>query len=314
VSNASLATIDASTGVATPSSTNTGTVTITATAAADTTKSATLEVNVVDWILVGPQAYITDSSRSFLTSLLPINAAGIEEDCSWSHDHLGFVCGVLTSAGEGQFSIFKTDGTLADTAQTATINLGIGALTGFGVYPHFSPDGSKIVCSCIAIGASGAGFGPCLVNPNGSSAPVLLADDPNAADLETASPRFSPDGTQILFTLNDALWIMNSDGSNQRQLFSAPSTNGVFSPDGTLIYFNGTLPSGQGGILRANADGSDPVVIVDASAGYAVVDVSPNGKSLLLQGISVTNLGNYTANADGTGINLADGILSGSWY
>lgn len=314
VSNSSLATIDASTGVATPSSTNTGTVTITATAAADRTKSSTLQVNVVDWILVGPQAYITDSSRSFLTSLLPVSAVGAELDCTWSHDHLGFVCGVLTAAGEGQFYIFKTDGTLAGTVQTTTINLGIGGLTGFGVYPHFSPDGSQIVCSCIAIGASGAGFGPCLVNANGSSAPVLLAVDQDYAEVVTSSPRFSPDGTQILFTLNDALWIMSSDGSNQRQLFAAPSTNGVFSPDGTLIYFNGTLPNGQGGILRANADGSDPVVIVEASAGYLVVDVSPNGQSLLLQGASVTNIGNYTANADGTGIELADGFNPGSWY
>jgi Tol biopolymer transport system component len=246
--------------------------------------------------------------------LLPINASAIENECSWSHDHLGFVCSVISEAGEGQLSLFKTDGTAVGTVQTATINLEVGDLTGFGDYPHFSPDGSKIVFTCFAIGASGAGFGPCLANPNGSSAPVLLAVDPNAADAETASPRFSPDGTRILFTLNDALWIMNSDGSNQQQLFAAPSTNGVFSPDGTLIYFNGTLPNGQGGVIRANADGSDPVVIVDSSAGYQVVDVSPNGQSLLLEGISVTNLGNYTANADGTGINLIDGILSGSWY
>ena len=312
VSDATLATIDASTGVATPSSTKTGTVTITATAVADTTKTASLQVNVVDWILAGPLAYITDSSRTFYTSLLTLNPSAIEQDCSWSHDHLGFVCAVLTSAGEGQFYIFKTDGTAAGTVQTATINVGIGNLTGFGNYPHFSPDGSKIVCSCIASGAGGPGFGPCLINSNGSSAPVLLANDPDIGSDITASPRFSPDGTQILFTLNDALWIMNSNGSNQRQLFAAPSTNGVFSPDGSLIYFNGTLSSGQSGIIRADADGSDPVVIVSSSAGCTgclVVDVSPNGQSILLG-----NLGNYTANADGTGIELIDGMSPGSWY
>jgi hypothetical protein len=307
VSNSSLATIDASTGVATPSSTNTGTVTITATAAADTTKSATLEVNVVDWILVGPQAYITDSSRSFYTSLLPINANSIDEYCSWSHDHLGFVCSTLTYAGFGPFSIFKTDGTAAGTVQTATINLAPENFWGIWDPPHFSPDGSKIIFTCLGPGANGPGSGPCVVNSDGSSAPVLLATDPDM-DFES-SPRFSPDGTQILFVLNNALWIMNADGSNQRQLFAAPSTNGVFSPDGTLIYFNGTLPNGQGGVIRANSDGSDPVVIVDASAGYQVVDVSPNGQSLLLQAV-----GNFTANADGTGIALADGINPGSWY
>ena len=124
VSDSSLATVNASTGVATPSSTKTGKVTITAAAVADTTKTATLEVSVVDWILVGPQAYITDSSRSLNTPLLTPNPAALVEYCSWSHDHLGFVCTVMTSAGFGQLYIFKTDGTAAGTVQTATINLG----------------------------------------------------------------------------------------------------------------------------------------------------------------------------------------------
>jgi Tol biopolymer transport system component len=263
---------------------------------------------VVDWILVGPQAYITDSSRGFYTPLLPVNAGAIETECSWSHDHLGFVCSVLTDAGAGQFYIFKTDGTAAGTSQTATINLGLGDLAGFGEFPHFSPDGSKIICSCITSGTVGSGFGPCLVNANGSSGPILLAVDPDVNDYITASPRFSPDGTQILFTLNNALWIMSSDGGNRRQLFASPSTNGVFSPDGTLMYFSGTLPNGQSGVIRANVDGSNPVVIVNGT-GYQVADVSPNGQSLLLSGV-----GNYTVNTDGTGLQFIDGLSPGSWY
>jgi hypothetical protein len=308
VNDTALATIDASTGVATPSTSNTGTVTITATASADSTKNATMQVNVADWILVGPQAYITDSSRSFYTPLLPVSAAAIETECSWSHDHLGFVCSVLTDAGAGQFFIFKTDGTAAGTEQTATINLGLGDLTGFGEYPHLSPDGSKVICSCITSGTEGSGFGPCLVNANGTSAPILLAIDPDVNDYITASPRFSPDGTQVLFTLNNALWTMNSDGGNQHQIFAAPSMNGVFSPDGTLIYFNGTLPNGQEGVIRANANGSNPVVIVSGT-GYQVADVSPNGQSLLL-----SSSGNYTVNTDGTGLQPIDGLSPGSWY
>lgn len=308
VSDATLATIDSSTGVATPSTTKTGTVTITATSAADTTKTSTLRVNVVDWILVGPQAYITDSSGSFYTPLLPVSAAAVETECSWSYDHLSFICSVLTDAGAGQFYIFKTDGTATGTSQTATINLGLGDLTGFGEYPHISPDGSMILCSCITSGTDGSGFGPCLVNAKGTSAPTLLAIDPDLNDYLIASPRFSPDGTQILFTLNDALWIMNSNGENQHQLFAAPSVNGVFSPDGTLIYFSGTLPNGQSGVIRANADGSNPVVIVIGTS-YQVADVSPNGQSLLLTGV-----GNYTVNTDGTGLQPIDGLSPGSWY
>jgi Tol biopolymer transport system component len=101
---------------------------------------------------------------------------------------------------------------------------------------------------------------------------------------------------------------MNSDGGNQHQIFAAPSMNGVFSPDGTLIYFNGTLPNGQEGVIRANANGSNPVVIVSGT-GYQVADVSPNGQSLLL-----SSSGNYTVNTDGTGLQPIDGLSPGSWY
>jgi Tol biopolymer transport system component len=146
------------------------------------------------------------------------------------------------------------------------------------------------------------------VNAKGTSAPTLLAIDPDLNDYLIASPRFSPDGTQILFTLNDALWIMNSNGDNQHRLFAAPSVNGVFSPDGTLIYFSGTLPNGQSGVIRANADGSNPVVIVIGTS-YQVADGSPNGQSLLLTGV-----GNYTVNTDGTGLQPIDGLSPGSWY
>jgi Tol biopolymer transport system component len=247
------------------------------------------------------------------TPLFTPNPAALVEYCSWSHDHLGFVCTVMTSAGFGQFYIFKTDGTAAGTVQTATINLAPGEFWGISDPPHFSPDGSKIVYTCLLPGVNGAAFGTCLVNSNGSSAPVLLAADPDFVNDVSTPPRFSPDGTRILFTLNDALWMMNSDGSNQRQLFAAPSTNGVFSADGTLIYFSGALPNGQSGVIRANADGSDPAVIVSSSAGCGgclVEDVSPNCQSLLLGG----NLANYTANTDGTELTLIDGMNPGSWY
>ena len=58
------------------------------------------------------------------------------------------------------------------------------------------------------------------------------------------NPRWSPDGTQILFNSDrdgmDALYIMDSNGANVRPLFVSGKSNdydGVWSPDGNRILF-----------------------------------------------------------------------------
>jgi len=81
-------------------------------------------------------------------------------------------------------------------------------------------------------------------------------------------PSWSPDGTQIAFTSNRAgvneIWIMNTDGSNQKQLTKTVASgiidegsNGPsWSPDGKRIAFDSTR-SGHFQIYTMNPDGSD---------------------------------------------------------
>lgn len=70
-------------------------------------------------------------------------------------------------------------------------------------------------------------------------------------------PRFSPDGSRILFTSDrgggDNIWIMNKDGSDQKQLTKESFrllNNAVWSPDGQYFvarkHFTGTRSLGAG--------------------------------------------------------------------
>ncbi len=52
-------------------------------------------------------------------------------------------------------------------------------------------------------------------------------------------PQWSPDGKQIVYTSDDALWVMNSDGTNARKLVEHPTGHAEprWSPDGKRIAF-----------------------------------------------------------------------------
>lgn len=311
VDDSSLATIAASTGVATPSATKTGAVTITATAHADPTKTATLQVNVVDWILADYDAYLLiGENGTYLRwgSVLP--SADSYEECTWSHDHLKFICIDGAAQVENTFYVFQTNGMAAGTNQISTVDLSSYSNPIWATNPRFSPDGKNIVFW-------GSGFvglawvqGPYVVDAAGKTAPILVANDPTFPEITFSAPRFTPDNKEILYAEASGLWIVNADGSNPRNLAPPPANQGLFSPDMSTLYY-----ASNGCVYKANTDGTNPVCILSEYV-VAVMDISPDGNQLVIEGpevVSPTGGNIYVMNTNGSGLQQTYGLDFASW-
>jgi Tol biopolymer transport system component len=149
---------------------------------------------------------------------------------------------------EGQWGIFSPDGKLAfysryyeDVAQFLYIfNVRDGTTTQvpgvrLGAHvidsPSWSPDRERVAFSV---------FGTLwVVNVDGTQA-VTLAE----AERRIKGVAFSPDGTKIAyFVVREGLYVMNSDGTNNRKLFATgPRYMGFlglsWSPDGSRVAFS----------------------------------------------------------------------------
>jgi Tol biopolymer transport system component len=97
------------------------------------------------------------------------------------------------------------------------------------------------------------------MNSDGSGA-KRLTDNPGVDIM----PRWSPDGTQIVFVsvragLGRELYVMNADGTDQRRLTDLGTNPGFpdWSPDGSRIAFHAARGDGNFDIFTMNADGSD---------------------------------------------------------
>ena len=175
------------------------------------------------------------------------------------------------------------------------------------VDPSYSANGAKIVFVR-------------RITSSESRIAVMDADGKNMTDIYTInpigngslrSPKFSPDGTKIIFTNEDSwsskyeLYIMGVDGGS-KTLLSDKATNARFSPDGKILYcdYGNTVNKG---IIKCGTDGSSPEIVVPyakiwgsnyfTTAAGCAFDISPDGKYI----VYVKNNEMYIIKTDGTG-------------
>jgi Tol biopolymer transport system component len=102
---------------------------------------------------------------------------------------------------------------------------------------------------------------------------------------------WSPDGKKILSMVDGQTWVMNADGSHQRQLTDSRlgALWAVFSPDGKRIAFSNNFHTyGDDGLPPAhinvmNADGSGARVVTRGGANDMIPTWGPDGMIYFLR-------------------------------
>lgn len=188
--------------------------------------------------------------------------------------------------------------------------------------PSYSPDGARIAFLKV--------FGPILADPDRAAEVgvwVMNADGSHASQLTQAlvpttsedhEPKWSPDGTRIVFTrLNtlaspqdmQALFVMDSDGSRVRQLTPWGLNAGAadWSPNGRLIVFQSCregCPGRVSQILTIYPDGTHLMKLTTQGRNIEPA-WSPDGRKIVFghqPGVGPNGFADlYEMNADGTG-------------
>lgn len=139
-------------------------------------------------------------------------------------------------------------------------------------HPECSPDGSRIAAQSLSTGAL------VLMQPDGTRVTELTA----SIGMEYDRPSWSPDGTGILFTRLDTLWVVDVN-SGTAHVIAVPElrqmNNPRWSPDGSRISV-GAAAAHRLGTYVMNADGSSPKLLADGNADATVASWSPDGTQL----------------------------------
>jgi len=214
----------------------------------------------------------------------------------WRADGNRIAFDFIDSDGNEQIATVNPDGS---NQQQITFGPGIHE------WPSWSPDGLHIVFD----------YSPTFPpdDPNfATDIYVMNSDGTNPHPVTTGffdvEPRFSPDGTRIVFSRirkvagngfqQEAIFIVNADGSNPRQLtaWGLAEEHPTWSPDSQWIVFNvakesGHPPGSSLSIYLMRPDGTDQHLLYNGRANMPAFkpQFSPDGTKILFACVSQTN-------------------------
>ncbi len=169
----------------------------------------------------------------------------------------------------------------SDGSNPVRVTLNSSLLQGGDSFPHFSPDGQKIIFSVpleISTDYTRRAGAIWTVNLDGSGRTRLIIDGNGGR-----GHYYSRDGQKIVFVSNredsgdgnnlQQIYVMNADGNGQKRITqrSRSSSSPCFSPDGSKIAFSSSDDLGRH-LWIINVDGSGQISFNDV--GTNLVDLS----------------------------------------
>ena len=216
-----------------------------------------------------PNLYAVRPDGSGLVRLTTSSTSDLCPDYSRDGRQLAFCS---NRSGSFQIWTMKADGTGLRQVTTAD-----GANFTF---PDFSPERRKLVFGGTATAAA-ADDDIYTIDADGTGLTRLTSGAGN-----NDYPAYSPDGRRIVFisdrTGTEQVWLMNADGSHQRQLTHSGVTEDEvpeWSPDGRrIVYQEGDPPNGR--IWVMNADGTGNRQLTSGPGSDFGPAWSPDGRQI----------------------------------
>jgi Tol biopolymer transport system component len=158
-----------------------------------------------------------------------------------------------------------------------------------------------VAAGLIAFVREGLDSGVYTIDPSGSTLTRLTQG-------QDYRPRWSPDGTQIVFqrfgstSIQTEIYVMRADGSNVRRLTQLGTAfQPAWSPDGSQVVFGSGLGR-RSEIFVMNADGTDVVRLTRDRFADTVPAWSPDGTAIAFASRRHRNVDIYLMAPDGSDV------------